>query len=443
MLGRTESGRGHDGLPGRRRGLPRRFYVVTLGRAVSALGDGFGQLALLWVFVAQRGETGVYALALAVAGVIGVVMGPVAGALADRAARRSLLLATEAARTVLWSVTAWAVATSRLGGAALVAQSVATALLAAFYSPGIRLWLAADVPKESLVAANALSTLVLRVSSLVGPLIAGVVLEWGGVGLALSLNAVSFAVSATSIALGVSAAAPPDQPDRVRGRPRPTALLVEVRLGLARVVRDPSLSSLVIGSAGVNLCLAAFLFALPLFAVRTLHASPVALAVLNGALDAGVIVGSLWLTGRTRVSVDGTRVPKGLPSLGRIVIALGGFIAAMAAARGVPDAAVLMLLYGVAVAHSAATIEFLYQTAVPQSVRGRVMGVSSSLGSALQPVGTALGGTIATAPSSRLLLAALGGVCALLGTWWTRSEASRRNKTRGGPTPPLSSQSTV
>lgn len=109
MLGRTERGRGH----GRRRGLPGRFYVVTLGRAVSALGDGFGRMARLWVFVAQRGETGVYALAAAVAGVVGVVVGPVAGAVADRTDRRSLLLATEAARTILWSATACLVVTAQ------------------------------------------------------------------------------------------------------------------------------------------------------------------------------------------------------------------------------------------------------------------------------------------------------------------------------------------
>jgi MFS family permease len=84
------------------RGLPE-FRAIWLSKSISSTGSGVGRIALV-LMVAPSGATSV---ALVLAGTaLPMLLGPLAGAVADRVDQRSLLAATEAGQGVIYAALA-------------------------------------------------------------------------------------------------------------------------------------------------------------------------------------------------------------------------------------------------------------------------------------------------------------------------------------------------
>ena len=149
-------------------GVLRRpdFALLWCGGLVSVAGDSMLLAVLPYVVYASTGST------LATAGmtvaelVPGIVLGSVAGVLADRWDRRRLLVATN----LLQALAVAAALLVREPGLLAVVYVVAVlqSSLSAFALPAETSLLPGLVPEEDLVAANALNALNNRVGRLVG-----------------------------------------------------------------------------------------------------------------------------------------------------------------------------------------------------------------------------------------------------------------------------------
>ena len=177
----------------------RRLWFSQIGLA---LGDAVMQMGLLEVFrrhgFNERVETAKLFFAVCWPG---AVLGPLAMAYLDRWPRRSVLLVSDAIRSVVVVVIMmwmWPLLTghsSERGMFAVYALITVIGAITTFYYPARYALLPSLVPADKLIQANTLFTTSLAVAGIGGRALGGFVAEWFGPGWAVAANAVAYLLS--------------------------------------------------------------------------------------------------------------------------------------------------------------------------------------------------------------------------------------------------------
>src|SRR3989454_9537925 len=170
----------------------RRLY---LARAFSLFGDGLVPVALPFAVLSiDRSPVGL-GLVLASRSLSLVIFLLVAGVIADRLARKHVLIASDLVRLMAQGVMAGLL----IGGAAQLWHLIDLAFLYgvgdAFFRPTSTGFVPETVSRERLQQANALLALTNSGFSILGPVVAGVLLVTVGPGWALAAEAATFLVS--------------------------------------------------------------------------------------------------------------------------------------------------------------------------------------------------------------------------------------------------------
>ncbi|MGD0016081.1 MAG: MFS transporter [Verrucomicrobiia bacterium] len=189
----------------------RRLWFSQIGLA---LGDAVMQMGLLEVFrrhgFNERVETAKLFFAVCWPG---AVLGPLAMAYLDRWPRRSVLVVSDAIRSVvvvgimIWM---WPLLTSHgavRGMFAVYALITVIGAITTFYYPARYALLPSLVPADKLIQANTLFTTSLAVAGIGGRALGGFVAEWFGPGWAVATNAAAYLLS-VMLLLGIRRQAP-------------------------------------------------------------------------------------------------------------------------------------------------------------------------------------------------------------------------------------------
>ena len=179
----------------------RNFRLLAAGQFTSTVGDYCYAIALPWLVLSAHGGPVLLGTVLACYGVPRTVLIPVGGILADKVGPRAIMLAADTARCVL--VTALVVlASQRLASLPLLAP--VAALLGAgegLFLPASFAIMPALLEPDQLAAGNALSSAMVQVGSLAGPVLGGILVASAGSAPAFAVDAATFAVSAITLAL--------------------------------------------------------------------------------------------------------------------------------------------------------------------------------------------------------------------------------------------------
>jgi MFS family permease len=185
----------------------RNFQLLAAGQFTSTVGDYCYAVALPWLVLSAHGGPVLLGTVLACYGVPRTVCIPAGGILADKIGPRAIMLGTDAVRCGLAAAFV-VLATQRLTSIALLGP------LAALLGAGEGLFLPASftimpslLPAEQLASGNALSTAMIQVGSLLGPVLGGILVASAGSAPAFAVDAATFAVSSLTLALIRSATA--------------------------------------------------------------------------------------------------------------------------------------------------------------------------------------------------------------------------------------------
>jgi membrane protein implicated in regulation of membrane protease activity len=204
----------------------------------------------------------------------GLVISPLAGALLDRHGCTRLILldfAVSAATMVL--LTALAL-TLLLASWMLVGVVALNSLTSPFTRTGARSLIPRLVPRGLWDRANAVDAASYAVSSILGPVLAGLLVTWTqGEGALLTTSAVFGLASLCLVGLRDQAVAAPG-----RG-----SLAAEARAGLGYVLTNPSLRGLVLVSAGYNFSHGVLSLVLPMLVLQRLGLDAALVGALFGA----------------------------------------------------------------------------------------------------------------------------------------------------------------
>lgn len=327
-----------------------------------------------------------------------MLLGAVAGALAERMDRRRLLIGLQASS----ALGAGAVALLALLGWLAPWHLMLQGLLAGLAWAGemaTRRRMAADAaPPADLVPAIALDTLTGSTTRAVGPLLGGVIYQFAGIAVAAGIACLLHLVALRLVT-------------RVAGTP-PRSATGNPLDGIGEAVR------LVLGVSalrlvlGVTLVMNVFGFCynsiLPAFGGLAFSASSAAIGLLAAAEPLGALVGGLWLAlGRRSPPGTGPLVLGSLLFL--VLLVLVAFTGSYALAWA------LLALGGLGTARFAAMQTSVVMTAAPPEIRSRVLGlVTTCIG--MGPLGVLAIGALADGLGPRWAIAVMAGTgLALMG----------------------------
>ena len=178
----------------------RDFALLSGGRTVSLVGDGFFYVALAWQVYLISNDPSALSLVFLASSIPLVAFLLIGGALTDRYDRRLLMISADIVRGVAIGALGILSITGQiqLWHIALVGAIGGTA--SAFFNPASTAIVPDVLPAEALAQGNALFGVLRRMTlSLIGPAIGGVVVGVFGPGPAFLIDAASFGVSAVAV----------------------------------------------------------------------------------------------------------------------------------------------------------------------------------------------------------------------------------------------------
>ena len=170
------------------------FRSLVIANAISQIGDWFDIVALIALLYAMTGKAQSVAFVLVTRWLPFFVAGPVAGVVADRMSRRSIMIVCDLLRAAL--VLAFLLV--RNPGDVWIAYLVVIlhSTASAFFEPAQSASIPSLVPPSDVYAATAMDNSLWSVSLAIGAVLGGLALRWAGRDAAFCIDAISFLGSA-------------------------------------------------------------------------------------------------------------------------------------------------------------------------------------------------------------------------------------------------------
>jgi MFS family permease len=381
--------------------LNRNFALLWAGQLVSQLGDKLYNIALLWWVLEKTGSPFFTSSFLLLATLPELLLGPLAGVFVDRWNRQIILIACDWLRAGIVAVLAVLLQAGDLQIWHVFVAAFCISACSALANPAIQALIPAVVAPQRLQDANARSQMIAGATRIIGPLAGAASVATIGNLPALYLNAVSYLLCGMAECLLRLSA---DQ------RPAGSAWWRSLREGLRHVAGNRQVTEVLRIVALVHVFFGTLIAVLP-FVARRLGGHGIGnLGVLEASLGFGIVAGSLWLARR-----DG-RASFAWPMLG-----MAGWTALLAMLQFWPSVSLLACaLCCAGIGLGVAQLSILWQTTiqreVPDTMRGRVFSVLSSIGNVSVPLAIGAAGLLLRLAPVQLLLAlcaaglAVGGV---------------------------------
>lgn len=372
----------------------RDFRLVAGAVGLSALGDWVAIVAL-GLFIGEQTDSG-FLVALLWICLFGpsVIVSGFAGVLVDRIETTRLLAMVSAAGAVVAAVLAFVdavapalVLTALLGVVFAIAQPAEFALVP-------------PLAGERVQEANGHVETLRYLGFGVGPLLGGFLFAWGGLELAMLIDAATFA----AVALAARALRIERPPGELReGEAAPRA-----RDGIACLYRDSTLSLVMTVAFGSLFFMSAVWVGELFFVEDVLEMGDVAYASMFSVWTVGMALGALLLSRRVTASA--------LAVAGLAAATIQGASLALPA-LWLSFAFFLACAFVGGTAHGVKNVTYrsLIHVRVPESLHGRAFAAYNAIRNTAELGAFAAGGFLVTAIGARGTLAYAGGLSALVG----------------------------
>jgi MFS family permease len=359
----------------------RNFRLFFAGQVLSLVGTWLQSAALPWLVHERTGSPFWVGLVAFCSQFPTCVFSPLAGVVADRVNKRSLLLWTQ----WMQMVQAFALAALTLGGVVDVIQilglSIFVGVVNSFDLVGRQSFLHEMLERrEDLGNAIALNSMMFNVARVIGPSLAGIVIATAGEGACFVLNGFSFV--AVLIALTRM------RQLRSTHSSEPMAIVAGLKQGLDYIADSPPIRILLLLVAIISLLGVPYAVLLPVYARDVLDADARLYGLIVASPGLGALSGGIALAARRNVA-------NLVPGLFVTPITAGAAIFAMSFVTTVGWAIVLLFLVGFSMVVLLASCNTILQTIVDDSMRGRVMSFYAMIFMGLGPLGSLIGGNFA------------------------------------------------
>lgn len=376
------------------------FARLWVGSTLSGLGGQLTITAVMLHMFALTGSTFAVSM-IAVAGLIPMIFaGLYGGMLADAFDRRIVGLSAGAvtfASTVLLAVLAWTGSETEwwLYGLSIVNSAANSIVLTTRFAIVPRL-----IRRELLPAASALGGITVGIMVMAGPALAGLLVAWTGYAWTYTIDVLLM----FGLFFGLWTL-PPLKPEGAVVRPG----LESLKDGIGFLRRAPNIRLqylLDIFAMTFGQPIALF----PALGVAILGGGPVTTGILTAAIALGAFLSSLFSGPVSRYRWHGKGIERAIIAYGLAITVFGAVLGIGALGWLAPDrvdkthpALILIVLASVALAAAGAADNVsaifrstMMQSAVPDSIRGRLQGIFTVVVTGGRRLGALYSGTLAT-----------------------------------------------
>ncbi len=384
---------------------------ILLGMALSRIGGSMFGVAIV-LFTLERFQSPLLAGVVTFASVApGLIVSPIAGALLDRHGRARLIVIDQLVGASSLALIATLAMADALPPGLLILVTAVAGLTAPLSNVGLRTLFPLIVPRRLWERVNALDSNGYVVATLIGPPAAGLLAQViRGPGTLLVIAAL-YGVSAVVFVRIVD----PHNATQSTGK-----LLVDAWRGLAYTLRNPTLRSLGISLAILNLGWGIVTITLPVLVLRRFGL---------GEAMVGALFAVSGITGGVAALMAGRWRTRGRER-GLLVWPMAGMALATGAlllSPTLPMLVAVMAVTGFLNGPLDIALFTLRQRRTDPAWMGRAFAVSMSLNFLGYPFGAAIGGTLVTiSPEAALAAAVVATTIGAAVAWWLipRAEAS-------------------
>jgi MFS family permease len=302
------------------------------------------------------------------------------GVVADRVSRRKLLITTQSAMMVLAFILAVLTFFEIVRPWHILLLAFGLGLANAFDAPTRLAFISEMVDHKDLTNAIALNATMFNSALVVGPAVAGIIYAAFGPSWCFTINGISFiAVIAALMAMDIQT----NPPSTTR-----TSTLLALKEGLSYVFRHSIIRTLIGLVASVCIFGMALGTLMPAWSVKILHGNAATNGMLFSARGVGSLIGALAIATLGRNTIRGKLIADGS-------LFFPVFIAIFALVHILSVSLLLMAFIGFASIFVLNLSNAMIQSLTPDDLRGRVMGVYSTVFMGSIPLGAIILGTIA------------------------------------------------
>jgi MFS family permease len=260
------------------------YRLWLIGGTISLLGDQFYLVALPWLVLQQTGSAAAMGAILMTGAIPRALLMLMGGAVSDRMSARKIMMATATARTICVTVIGVLVCLRILRTWELYALTFAFGVADAFAVPAQTAYMPSLLKREQLVAGSSVSQSAGQLTTILGPVPAGFVIQTLGAAWAFFVDAISFLFIIGALWKL------PDPPTSQTAR---RTLWHSITEGIAYVGKDVPLRSLMLLATIMNFCIAGPVSIGLAYLTKTRFGSPAAYGIVISAVAAGSLLGAL------------------------------------------------------------------------------------------------------------------------------------------------------
>ena len=340
----------------------RDFAIYSAASGISNIGMWVMRIGMGW-FTWELTHSGAWlGFIVAAQALPSIFFVPIAGALADRFDRIKILRLTQLGSMILSAGIASMIFLDLVNIYILAGYAFAHGIVGTFGIPA-RVTIGPNlVPKEDISVAIAVSSVVFGSATFIGPAIAGLIINWIGIGYTFALNGLTFLVM--YMALGMISLA------RTENKESGSSLMADVVDGVRYAAGHGGIPPVIILTISAAILARPLTELLPGFADVIFGRGAEGLAAMMSAFGVGGMAGSLWLANRNRVEGTTSILLVGTATLGVLT-------AVFASTDSYPAALLIMVVLGLAGSAAMNGAQILIQSAVEGSMRARVMSLYS------------------------------------------------------------------
>lgn len=362
----------------------RSFVVVWFGQVISLLGSAMTWFALMIWAYDSTGRATPLALLGAFSFGATILFSPVAGALVDRWNRKLVMLLSDTTAGLATFVVLILYLTGTLQIWHLYAIGLLAGIFQAFQYPAYAAAVTMMVPKAHYARASAMLELAWSASSVLAPLLAGLLLGRIGIAGIMTLDLLTFLFAIGSLLV----VAVPQPARSSAGSEAEGTIWKEASYGFRYIWTRPSLLGFMLLFAVGNLVdYAGFTLFAPMILART-GGNELVLGSVQSVGAIGGVVGGALLTmwGGSKRRIHGVLTGWALSSLGIVLMGVG---------RGLPIWLVASFAYAFFEPFVNGSSRAIWQVKVAPDVQGRVFATQFLLSQITMPIAMLLVGPLA------------------------------------------------
>lgn len=399
----------------------RSFRLYFAGQVISTSGTWLNATATAWLVlqlthsgVALGVNTGLLFLPILLIGAFG-------GVLADRFDKRKILMWTQGAQALLSFALFVLVATGVVELWMVYALSFLGGVVLALDNPTRQSFYVEMVGEDDLTNAVSLNSAVFMGSRVIGPALAGFLINYVGLSSPFLVDGISYAAVIAGLALM--------RPEDLHPQQRSTRERGHLMAGFRYVWSTPELRRPLLVLAVV--CTFSFNWAVlvPLIAVQTFHGGPDTLGWLSAATGIGSFVGAIFMANRAAT-----------PTMYRLALfttASGLALILPALAPSLGWAYLFVVPMGLAIMVLLITANSMLQLSAKPQARGRVMALYSIVLLGSTPIGSPITGWVGQHLGARWAFVMNGGVALVTGVALLTARHRARAPERTGDLDPV------